>query len=662
MTDPHPAEADHTGQALGASYRLLDRIGSGAVGEVWRVESITDGSVLAAKILKPEHASDTALVERFVRERSLLVGLRHPNIVTVRDMVVEGNTLAIVMDYVPGGTMRDLLAERGSLPAAAALTLASQVFDALAVAHTKGIVHRDIKPDNVLLAPGGPDDAESLARVTDFGIASVIGDQDRKTTGLVGTPQYMPPELIRDGQTSRAGDVYATGVLLYELLAGHPPFAGEGNDFTTIYRHVTSAPPRLDLPAPLWSFLDSLLVKEPADRPDAATAASMARRLSREFGDIPALAVEASKLTRTDTDAHPATMLRGSGPKRAIQNPSADQDLPALPAELGPADGLTIVRPLPRAQPEPEPEPAPEPEASPRLPWLTKRLVLWICLGAVLLIAIGVGSWWLLRNRTSEPAAGSAVVLESRQQDSVLPTGLSVTREASYDPSTKTTRVEFTYQAQKATLSGSFLEVIPALPESQTCPPVTWEQTDAARHQASTTGLEATCGWRLTGLSIPANGRTTFTASFPGEFHEASELNEWLDQAAAATSEALLDPQVNSTAYPVQRLQDIYVKTPTRTVSQTTLPVTLVPVWPSGMDELNPLYQSPSVGAPSQMLVDVAGGETGIRFSDSCAGAVAVSSDGLVVTALSVTPQCRLHAAVGNFTNLESSSFSITTR
>lgn len=126
MTDPHPAEADHTGQALGASYRLLDRIGSGAVGEVWRVESITDGSVLAAKILKPEHASDTALVERFVRERSLLVGLRHPNIVTVRDMVVEGNTLAIVMDYVPGGTMRDLLAERGSLPAAAALTLASR--------------------------------------------------------------------------------------------------------------------------------------------------------------------------------------------------------------------------------------------------------------------------------------------------------------------------------------------------------------------------------------------------------------------------------------------------------------------------------------------------------------------------------------------------------
>ncbi|HLS01000.1 MAG TPA: serine/threonine protein kinase, partial [Beutenbergiaceae bacterium] len=98
------------------------------------------------------------------------------------------------------------------------------------------------------------------------------------------------------------------------------------------------------------------------------------------------------------------------------------------------------------------------------------------------------------------------------------------------------------------------------------------------------------------------------------------------------------------------------------TVSQTPLPITLVPVWPSGADELNPLYQSPSSGSPSQMLQDIAGGEDGVRFSDSCAGAVAISSDGLTVTALSVTSECRLHASVGNFTSLESSPFSITTR
>jgi serine/threonine-protein kinase len=109
-------------------------------------------------------------------------------------------------------------------------------------------------------------------------------------------------------------------------------------------------------------------------------------------------------------------------------------------------------------------------------------------------------------------------------------------------------------------------------------------------------------------------------------------------------------------------LQGVEVRTPDRTVSQTALPVTLVPVWPNGADELNPLYRSPSTGRPSQMLVDVAGGESGVRFADGCSGALAVSSDGLVVTALSVAPSCTVRATVGNFTNLESSPFGITTR
>ena len=663
MTHPHPVNA--SGDALGASYRLRDPIGSGAVGEVWRVESLADGSILAAKILKAEHASDPGLVERFVRERSLLLALHHPNIVAVRDMVVEGSTLAIVMDYVPGGTLRDLLITRESLPPAAALSLAAQVFDALDAAHAQGVVHRDIKPDNVLLA-SEQNTSDPVARVSDFGIATVLEERDRKSTGVAGTPQYMPPELIANGEASRAGDVYATGVLLYELLAGRTPFAGEGNDFTTIYRHVTSAPPRLDLPDELWAFVESLLAKEPTHRPDAAAAAFIARRFARQFADLGVLPPTSPVVPRDTvahgTLAHPPTMLRAAGPKRASDGPASEQTLPAPLPDLGPTDGQTIVRPLARVQPEPEPEATPQAEApASRLPWLTRRVVVWLCIGVVLLTGIGVGGWWLIRHGAATTTSTTAA-LDARQQDPVLPTGLSVTREASYDPGTKTTLVTFTYQAQKSPLTGSFLEVIPSLPGTQICPPVTWKQAEATKHQASTTGLEASCGWKLTGVNIPANGEVTFTASFPGEFHESSEFDQWLDEAASATSGTLLDPRASSTAYPVQRLQDIYVKTPARTVSQTTLPVTLVPVWPGGADEMNPLYQSPSVGAPSQMLVDVAGGETGVRFSDSCAGAVAVSSDGLVVTALSVTPECRLHATVGNFTSLESSPFSITTR
>ena len=161
---------------------------------------------------------------------------------------------------------------------------------------------------------------------------------------------------------------------------------------------------------------------------------------------------------------------------------------------------------------------------------------------------------------------------------------------------------------------------------------------------------------------MSANGQVTVSATLPGSVADQAELNEWLDQAATSTTEALHNPESSSTAYPVQRLQDIQVETPSRTVSQTPLPITLIPVWPSGADELNPLYQSPSSGSPSQMLQDVAGGENGVRFSDNCAGAVGVSSDGLTVTALSVTPECRIHASVGNFTSLQSSPLSITTR
>ena len=155
-----------SGDALGASYRLEEPIGSGAVGEVWRVSSASGGPDLAAKLLRPEHAQDPTLVERFVRERSVLLALRHPNIVAVRDLVVEGDRLAIVMDFVPGGSVRDLLESRLTLPAGEALALCAEVLDALASAHAGSTTHRDIKPDNVLLAepwrPGPPGRGEGL--------------------------------------------------------------------------------------------------------------------------------------------------------------------------------------------------------------------------------------------------------------------------------------------------------------------------------------------------------------------------------------------------------------------------------------------------------------------------------------------------------------------
>lgn len=652
-----------SGDALGASYRLVKPIGSGAAGVVWLAESLRDNATYAAKILKAEHANDADLVERFVRERSVLIGLRHDNIVAVRDLVVEGDTLAIVMDYIAGGTLRDLIVTQKTLPAAEALTLAAQIFDGLTEAHRLQVTHRDIKPDNVLLSePWHPGQANTV-RVTDFGIASVVSARQRQTSGMLGTPQYMAPEIISHGHSTSGADVYSTGVLLYELLSGRTPFDGPGTDFTIAYRHVTALPPELDLPRELWRTVHALLAKDPRDRPSAAEAAATMRRLAPNYPDLEAL--QPAPATENFVVAErPRTMLRSDLLHETNLTGDIESSVPQDAPELGLAPQHTMLRPIPLVHTQKtEDETAPETPVDEEHGWFTKKNILLGVSGLVLLVALVLGGIWLFTSSADDAHTASDTALQASQQDPPLPTGLSVSRQASYSPETEQISLDTTYAAQHAPLSGQFLEVLPATdPDADACPAVTWEGVSAKHHQSSNTGLRAECGWQLVGIAIPANDQITITATLPGKITDQEELDAWLENAAGATNTALHNADASSTAYPVQRIRDIQVETPSRTVSQTPLPITLIPVWPSGPDELNPLYQSPSSGSPSQMLQDIAGDETGIRFSDNCSGAVAVSSDGLTVTALSVTSQCSIHASVGNFTSLQSSPLSITTR
>nr|BFF15279.1 hypothetical protein GCM10025699_65820 [Microbacterium flavescens] len=677
-----------SGEALGASYRLVELIGTGAVGEVWRVSVAgageTEGEAAsgeaAAKLLKPEHADDSALVERFVRERSVLLSLRHPGIVRVRDLVVEGDRLAIVMDLVPGGSVGDLLARSGPLPARDALTLAAEVFDALSAAHARQVTHRDVKPDNVLLAEPWRPGLTGAVRVGDFGIASVVDEKLRQTTGLLGTPQYMSPELISQGRSGAAGDVYATGVMLYELLAGRTPFAGPGTDFTVAYRHVTSTPPRLDLPDDLWAALESLLSKDPAVRPSAADAASTVRSLAGAHAGLAALPAAVAPDGFADVE-RPATIVRGAaagavtpGRSRGRELRTADTCRRRRRGHRDPA-GRAAARPRQRGLGDDRATPAP----SRRRPGVTTGHGRGGALGSASRLADEQDHRARGRRRRARrgsrcrPGLAAAErrargdadrphAATASQRDPALPTGLSITRDASYDPAEGTVALTLDYAAQSAPLTGPLLEVVPGVADGDGCPPVTWTGATATRNQPSVTGVTADCAWTLTGVDVPAGGQVEITATLPATFADGAALDAWLDGAAAATTEATTDETVTGTSYPAQRLLGVQVVTPSRTVSQTPLTVTLVPVWAGGPDELNPLYSSPSTGSPSQMLVDVAGGEAGVRFADGCAGALAVSSDGLVVTALSVAPSCVLRATVGNFTNLESSPFSITTR
>jgi len=276
------------------------------MGAVWRAEDVEAQSWCAIKVLKPELARDPAAVARFVRERTALLALQHPNVVTLHDMIVEGERLALVMDLLADGDLDKFRREHGgTLPPGLAAELTAQVCDGLAAAHAAGIVHRDLKPANVLMDQG-------RARLTDFGIARISGDAPVTTEGgVIGTIRYMAPEVLAGGAPAPACDVYAAGVTLYELLAGQPPFTGQvGN---VVYDHLQTSPQRPDgLPDPLWQLIADCLAKDPTARPTAAELAAALRRLAVP-SDEPAAPPARTEAAALDTGPRTVT-----GPGRPI--------------------------------------------------------------------------------------------------------------------------------------------------------------------------------------------------------------------------------------------------------------------------------------------------------------------------------------------------------
>lgn len=641
------------GAPLGASYTLIEPVGKGASGQVWSLKHTSRAEPLVAKVLHPHLAQDPAIVERFVRERSVLLGLQHEHIVGVRDLVVEGDIVALVMDYLGGGSLRDWLERRGTLPPAMALRIAAKILETLAYAHGKNIIHRDIKPDNILFSDAAESSFEDSLHVTDFGISSIISADRAKTTGMLGTPYYLPPEVISQGTHGPAGDVYSTGILLYELLAGRTPFAGEGTDFTIAYRHVNSEVPGLDLPAELMQAVLSLLEKNPDARPHPLEAAAELRALANRFENDPALPLLEGPQEFQDA-ARAQTVVRGL----RAEEPQPVLELEDAPAPvLGEAAGATVLKPQRVKKSELRPAEVEPLEEKQEQKKDSKALLLGV-LGAVLLLGTGWAIYWAV----SSSAKASDPFTVRGQQEAPLPTGLVVNREATYNPVSSQLDLTLTYGAQKAPLSGDFLEVLPAVTEGGACPNVVWEGVKAERNQPSITDMKVECGWNIQGLEIPSNQQREVKASVSVEFADEQQLEDWLEQVSEQTQAAISSEEYKSTAYPVQRITDIAVKTPARTVSQTALPVTLLPVWPSGEDALNPLYSSESAGKPSGMLQAIAGSEQPVRFSDGCSGRLVVDADGLKVTALSVSDQCTLLAQVGNFTDLRSQNFVITTR
>ena len=317
-----PATVDLSGRYVGNSYILVCPVGQGATGTVWRGIERASGEQVAVKLLHQGLLRQPKLVTRFVQERTILMMVRHENIVGVRDLFSAGESLALVMDFVAGGSLRERLRVHGPLAPAEAARLLAQVASALAEAHGLGVVHRDVKPDNILLQAG---DGRLDVRLTDFGIARVVDAAGLTTPhSIIGTPHYMAPEVISGGEASPAADVYALGVVLYELVAGRTPYAGE--PIAVLRQHLDGVPGRpTGTPDRTWSVIESCLDKDPARRPTAGDLGPVLRDLARLTAGRPALpappeVAESTSLSPAAPVTHPSAPQGRRSPRKHPRN------------------------------------------------------------------------------------------------------------------------------------------------------------------------------------------------------------------------------------------------------------------------------------------------------------------------------------------------------
>ncbi len=274
-----------TGETLGGRYLLQDRIGGGGMAWVWRAEDTLLHRPVAIKVLREEFAHDEAFVRRFVQEAQAAASLVHPNVVHVYDVGEERGTHYIVMELVEGETLKDSILRQGPLPVGRALKVAAAVARALQAAHKKGIVHRDIKPQNILLTP------EGQVKVADFGIArAATGTTIVHTNTIIGSAHYFAPEQARGGFTDVKSDLYSLGAVLYEMLAGQPPFEG-ATPVAVALKHLQEEPVALrrrrpEVPRSVEAIVARLLAKDPSERYQSAEALlSDLRRSLEEIGE-----------------------------------------------------------------------------------------------------------------------------------------------------------------------------------------------------------------------------------------------------------------------------------------------------------------------------------------------------------------------------------------
>ena len=381
------------GRLLDGRYRIGPRIARGGMASVYEATDIRLDRTVAVKIMHPGLGDDDDFAARFVREARAAARLSHPHVVGVFDQGDDAGTVFLVMELVPGHTLRDVIRKEAPMAPGRALALIDPVLSALAQAHRSGLIHRDIKPENVLIGDDGG------VKVADFGLAKAVSaDTQHTATGgvLIGTVSYLAPELVVDGRADARADVYATGVVLYELLTGHKPHEGE-SPIQVAYKHVhEDVPPPSAVVPGLPAYVDALVARATArdrgQRPaDAGVLLHQVHRVAQ------ALATGVTDDEELTADLMPAPAVPAVGSDTEPDPFDADEFATLLtPAEAAmaghqPEHTTSLVPVPPREVIEPSAVFTP---GGPVRPRRSRRGLLLMLLALLLAVGVGVGAWW----------------------------------------------------------------------------------------------------------------------------------------------------------------------------------------------------------------------------------------------------------------------------
>ncbi len=331
------------GLVLGDRYSLVSRIASGGMGDVWEADDTVLSRSVAVKVLRPGTDEEEVFARRFRSEALYTANLCHPNIATVFDYGEDDNLAYLVMELVPGEPLSALVQREGALPPDRVRAIMGQAALALGAAHEAGVVHRDVKPANILVMPDG------TVKLTDFGIARAVDGSGHTQTGeVLGTPHYLSPEQALGEAATGASDLYALGVVAHELLTGRRPF-DKGTPVATALAQVNDPPPPLPphVPPGLRSLIEQCLAKKAVDRP--ASARELGERLGVPESDLPLPSGDAADVLGTaaaseeSVDDRPAAPPRWTGGSDPTPTPTSVPIVPKGHVHWAWVPGFSVV-------------------------------------------------------------------------------------------------------------------------------------------------------------------------------------------------------------------------------------------------------------------------------------------------------------------------------